>query len=797
MPQVYWLKPHFRKTLFLFLIILVSQRLCAQEKIEISGQVKDAQSKEILEFCSIAALNKKDSLISGAVTDEKGFFTLFLYPSRYKLVMHYVGYKTDTAQITASPANKFIGVFRLQPNQQSLSEVTVTTSSRENLIDKDVQIVTDELRKGTTDAKGVLGKLNGVEYDRFNNSIKVDNDAKVLILVDGMQKDQEYVKGLAPERLKKVEVIRSPGGRYALEGYSAVINIILKKDYQGMELAVHERAMIDANAYDNNGVWVQNNADATFTYTYNKLNVYAKYSRNFNNFNLQSTAKKEYDNGLVIERNFLAAKAPNLIVKQLYNNYTFGVDYYINPKHTISVESNSVQQPLSYNTTEAEYNVLYGLNGTTIANFSSISKNTSAANTQYGSLFYEGKLDENNTINSSFTYANYKNNYTNLYSETSLPQIYQIGNDNKNATKFYLEYTHAFKNQTSLQTGYGNTWEKLNNTFSYNTTQSIFDFTDFRHKLYSYYSWKKNKFSFRMGAAAETSQRNINGIHKSYLIWQPYGDVQYKHSQHLTVKLRYRTSAGYPDISEISPFTTSIDLQSAQKGNPLLRPEVTHKLSLQTNILGGLITIEPHYDFSNNYIAKTGTLRYDSIFEYSYHNIGHYEHYGLKAQVTIPLSKSFFLKSDCDFTKSSIRYTGNINRISNQIASNQLIYQHPKHETVVVLEYQKNLAKYISAQGYSKGDNDFWILLVQQPFLKKRLSVMLLYFLPVDFGVDYDQGAYIRTNTYTERTTADIGFLKNMFILEINYRFNKGKSVNKTEKKQGNESEQKKKSGIF
>lgn len=784
-----------KKLLLLLFLNVAFINIYAQEKIEITGQVKDAKTKGILEFCSISVFNAKDSLITGTVTDNKGFFALSINKGYYHFIINYLGYKTDTTENAAYTENKFVGVFKLEPDLQFLKEVSITTSARDNLVDKDVQIVTEELRKGTSDAKGVLDKLNGVEYDRFNNSINVDNDSKVMILVDGMQKDQEYIKNLPPERLKKIEVIRSPSGRYALEGYSAVINIILKKDYKGQEIALFERAMFDPDSEKKQGIVAQNNSTATYTYVYNKLNIYAKYNADLNNFNILSNTKKEYENGTVIERNAKNNNQRNLNVKELNNNYTLGVDYYLNPKHTISTENSITHKPESYNSTNAEYDVIYSLNGNTINNFS-LAKTSSNTRSSYNSLFYEGRIDENNVFNSSFTYSNYSDKYINNYTETSLPDIYQNGIDNKNSTKFYVEYLHTFKNKNSVQVGYGNTWEKLFNTYYFNTLESTFNFTDTRHKLYSYYSWQRKKFNLKFGAAAETSNRNIDGLKRAYLIFQPYTDIQYKPSETINFKLKYRTSGNYPNIAQISPFTSNIDLQSIQTGNPLLKPEVTHKISLQTNVMNGLFSIEPFYHLSNNYITQTGALINDSIFEYNYNNIGNYDHYGFDSRFTIPFSKNMFLESDFGLTKSSIKYSNNVNTVNNWILSSQFVYVHPKNETVLVLKYQKNLLKYITAQGYNKGDNDFWILLVQQPFLKKRLNVMLLYFLPINFGVDFNQGSYIKTNSYNEIKSNDISFLKNMLLLEINFRINKGKSVNKTEKQvdTGNE---KNKTSVF
>ena len=56
---------------------------------------------------------------------------------------------------------------------------------------------------------------------------------------------------------------------------------------------------------------------------------------------------------------------------------------------------------------------------------------------------------------------------------------------------------------------------------------------------------------------------------------------------------------------------------------------------------------------------------------------------------------------------------------------------------------------------------------------------MVLYFMPVPWGVDSDQVRYLETDTYKEIETTRMDFFKNMVMLEISYRFNKGKVLKK------------------
>ncbi|MBU0764551.1 MAG: outer membrane beta-barrel protein [Bacteroidetes bacterium] len=763
--------------------IISANILPAQTKFALTGQVKDAQTKKPMEFCTVTVLDTKDSLISGSVTDHNGYYSVMVLSGAYRTVLSYIGYINDTSEVVIVTENTFMGVFRLEPSEELLNEITVKAGSYDNLIDRDIQVVTNKLKAGASNTKDVLDKLDGVDIDRYNNSVKVDNDSKVIILVDGLEKDQEYIKNLSPERLKKIEVIRDPGGRYGLEGYSAVINVILKKDYQGTELFLTDRLMVDPDASETAFIFVQSNASATVNYSYNKVNFYAKYGRNRNNFNLPSFSTKEYGSGLRIENNPPAGNGMNTRVKELYNIYTIGADYYVNPKHTVSFESNLSRQPSGKNMTEVLYNNICSYNDTVLYGNTSVSGTGLENRSSYYSFFYIGKFDEKNTVNSNFTFSDYSNVYSNTYTESTPLQRNEYGDDNKNSASFYVEYDRTFSKKTGLQAGYGNSWEHLVNRYSTGETESTFDYNDVRHKLYSYFSWQPGKkFGVRLGGAGETSTPKTVERENCYFIFQPYADIKYNPSKIIDFRLKYRAASNYPNVEQTNPFTYTVDPQSVRTGNPNLRPELTHKVSLQMKILDNLLTIEPYYHFSENYITQTGVLNDEGIFEYGYDNGGNYLNYGFESHFTVPFGKTIFLQTDLNIFRSSIDYSGKTNNLKDWTMTEQLIYVHEKSGLVAGLQYQKNLFKFVTAQGYNKWDNDFWITFIQRPFFDKKLSVMLLYFIPVNWGTDYEQGSYIQTDHYTENRINDIGFLKNMIMLEVSYRFNKGKTVQKIEK---------------
>src|SRR6218665_115883 len=108
----------------LLFVLLFGNSIFAQQRPELTGQVKDAKTKEGLEFCSVAVYNPKDSLITGGVTEGKGFFTISVNPGSYYLVLHNIGYKADTTKVFEVYESKFIGTIKLEQDVAMLSEVT-------------------------------------------------------------------------------------------------------------------------------------------------------------------------------------------------------------------------------------------------------------------------------------------------------------------------------------------------------------------------------------------------------------------------------------------------------------------------------------------------------------------------------------------------------------------------------------------------------------------------------------------------------------------------------------------------
>ncbi len=781
------------KIILIFSLLMFSLVGSSQQLSEISGQVKSFNGKENLEFCSVVILDSSNVIIKGGITSKKGFFNIPIKKGDYKLAVSFIGFISDTIPLVNVHESKFIGVIFLKESNENIKGVVVKGNANINAIDKEIQIVTAEMRKGSVDTKEVLEKINGIAYDRYTNNIKVDNNKNIIILVDGVEKSQEYIKNMDPKRLKKVEIVRDPGGRYGIEGYAAVINVILNKDYQGTEAFFFNQAIVDMVPSSNGTYLPINNTYISLNHTVNNWNFYGSFSGNYNDFALLNTAVTNFNDDRMLEEGSADGKE-NFFSKAKSMNYTFGVDYYINPKHSISFETNIKNFPKTTSIDKGEYLAMTMHNNDTLSIYQQFMNNNSNTTNSYNTLFYRGKLSNKNSLNVDFSYSNSENNYDNEMEQELMYRQNDKGEIKTDLTKLNLEFNHQINKKMTFQLGYSNTWKQTNKSYFINTemlnsgsasnNNYTYKSNEKRNMLSAYYSYKINsKMSMKLGLAAEQSQINVQGNSNNYLIYQPLFSFMYKVHPMLNIKLKYRSNSNYLSSSQTDSALIRIDPYTISKGNPELAPSVIHRLSLRINALQGLLSVEPYYHFSNNYIGQVGKLMNDSTFGFTYKNVGFYQHTGVKLNFTIPASKRFIIQGGLDFYSSKINIDENYeNKINDWSAEIMAIVPEVNKMPMFILMYQRGNTKYINSMGYSRDENDYWLLMVQKSFLKKRLSVMIGYMLPIDYGTTYIQDTYVNINGYEKTTSNDISVIKNLIIAKLTYRFNKGKIVKKTEK---------------
>ena len=778
--------------LLVLLLLMLPFSLAAQYTV--SARIKDKSTSEALPYCSVA-LMQNDSAHSFAITDNSGYFEIPATRGQYKLVIRYVGYMPDTIAVKVSNKNVYLGIIRMQPDARELSGVEIKASTKNIDIDKDEVMVTNKMRTAASSAREVLEKVNGVTYDRYNDAIKVDNDGNIIILVNGLEKNQEYIKNLDPERIAKIEVIRDPAGRYGVEGYSAIINIILKQNYVGQELQAGLTNIFDYKAPSSDYILPIQNYNLGYNYSRKNLNLYARGYASFNHFGMPHSINTVYANGLEIEQTQAAGQDRNMSMRQQNYNITLGADYQLDSKNTISLELNGNQSPENPTTTDYQYNFLH--QDSLVQSVLYQSQMESQSSGWVGSLFYIGNYDDSRSLKADFTYGQNSSESTTEFGFLDSARV-RNGTDTRiSFANLNAEWTQTLSKKFSWQAGYGGKWKDSKNNNLIQDSATYHRYTEYRNKAFAYGTWRiAEKLQMKFGIGLENNYAQFDQYERSLWIFKPHFDLFYKPGQMFNMKLKYRVSTSYPDISQTDPTEIQTDMFSISKGNPKLKPTAIHHLSLKMNVLQGLISIEPYFEYSNNYITSVGYLQPDGVFISTYGNSGEYINKGVEANLTIPLGKSFVWQNSLDLYQSDLSYQDISNSLSDWRGESQLIYMNQKLDLMAGLLYQRYNSNYITLQGHYNGQNDYWAVMLQKGFFKNSLNVMLLAFLPIDWGADFTQTNYVQTKDYEQTAITDINILKQLFMVQVNYRFHKGKTITHIEKEVEQE-RVKQKGGIF
>ena len=772
------------KYLFIIVFIFFSLKIFSQVNITLTGTVLDTTNNKPLEFCNIIFKNITDTTKKtiGCITNQEGKFKIGIpLGYNYFVKISMLGYKEDSDTLflvqddeenidySAIPVEQLkldIENIYLTPDSNLLETVTVSESTKSMDIDKQTVIVTKKMRENTIAAKDVLDKVDGVSFNRVTQDIKVDNDKKVKVLVDGVEKDRDYILNLNPKRIKKIEILRNISGIYQIEGYNSIINIITFDNYRGYDLVIDDQFLNKFHSV-NSPYFLQNNANINLNITRDKWNYYIKTSGNYQDMNLYNrtvtnftTTNEKIINGYDSE--------PNMFEKSENYRLRLGADYKINKKHLLGAEIGIKGFPATKNSKYLSFDTLL-MNG-----INTQLKNTTISNSDYyefiANAYYKYNID---SVSKLITYLYFTNNQTNssqnINNENDLN--YKKTSSNLN---YKLEYEKTFKNKYTLTTG----GRFLNNNYKsipQDTIQSTFKNNFYKLTAYAYLKIKFNKNTgLLLGSSFENYKSENEQTSTVFNSAQPrlnfYKTIKDKHK----FILEYKLKTDYPYLSDMTPQLTYQTPFIASMGNPELKPYLYHNFSFEyrkmSNGILSYFSIKPYYKYSDNEMGLN-IITNDSLIIYQNKNFVKHEQYGVESSISFEIKEKFSLDFDVDIYKD---WNKNLETpdIVDWYAYTDLSYTlNTKH--YFGLMYQKEYTKTVSSLGYSRDGTDFIMLYWMTLQLKGRLQLMLGYSMP--FFPDQINETYEETPYYQKTSYTNVSVIKNMIMINLVYRFSKGK----------------------
>lgn len=427
------------------LVLFISFSIHTQNKKQeiknngrISGIILDQKTKQPLSYVSIICKTKKDSILTGGITNKKGNFSIKKLPLDSLLVeIQYIGYKKVLKKVILITDKKIeMPPVYLEEEIAELDEVIIESERATVIqkIDRKIINIGKDLASAGTNSLQMLENIPSIEVNYQSGTISLRGNENVRVLIDGKPSNlstAQILKQLPSSTVKSVELITNPSAKYNPEGMSGIINILLKKNTTigfngtvsfGAEQSINRRPTGSLN----------------YNYRTGKINFYGNYGVDTGKFETFATFNRE-DKALSQKIDYLDHSISHYIKN--------GLDFYMNTKSTLSFYTTQ-----NYIDTDFFVNTITRENG----NNTLVTKNLSIYDIEELAFNLNYKLDiddKGHSIEFEINHSKSKSPQSDFMTETIDPEskIYNYTNaisNNSRSLLFNIDYAKPLKKGT-------------------------------------------------------------------------------------------------------------------------------------------------------------------------------------------------------------------------------------------------------------------------------------------------------------------------------------------------------------
>lgn len=773
------------------IIFLAGFSAYAQPSYRIEGKLHNFIENKPVEFASVALHRLPDSsLVTGAVSDTTGLFSINnLKEGSYFIKVSCIGFKPalkNGISLTSNDPQLNLGMIELNAESQALKEVTVEGERLKGVaeVDKTVYTINSKATASAHSGLELLRQVPAVQVD-FQNNISLEGKSNIMVLVDGKQRDKEYLAQLNPNSIDKIEVMTNPSVKYEAD-VTGVINIILKREKKhGIsgqfrpEIPLSERVILS-------------NTNASVEYGYNKIRLFVSSYANFQKFDLlnsndrinytENNATRYYQQGEG------SAKFYSLGID-------FGLDYFISSKNTLNLYGNT--RPVSGRVFKTVGSKELYENNQLQSYIDGYSYDKGDNTSSYYSAFYKRTFDKQaQELTLDLNYSNYTNNrdanYRDQYYQSdrvtkagSLVNRHELNDDRRDAVGLKIDYVQPVSKDQKFGFGYHNYTQWINNDFyvESDATENNLRYTEERHAAYTSYTGKLKKVSIQAGLRYELSLINIDKSAKiDYDCFLPQLTLQQKIGKSSSLKLSYRRSIQRPGINSLNPFVNQIDSITISRGNPYLQPSYSNKTELNYSIpvKNSYVSAGIYYNYFTNNFQRVTRIIDGRISETFYDNIGTGSEYGVNFSGSLKITKWWQLNPYVCFYNVQLDENKNYGIASEQKLSYRMnassTFTLPKKFSIFV--YTQVNSPYISSQNTNKREPMYVLGIEKQ--VKNSFKFTLTTINPGRKYFNISNTVTESENFWQENITKL--YIQNLVMLRVGYTFNYGSKIKKLER---------------
>ncbi|MEP6645547.1 MAG: outer membrane beta-barrel protein [Saprospiraceae bacterium] len=688
---------YFLRSLFFLLFIIAFLPLQAQENKnastgKISGHIIDATSNQPIEYATITLFTQdSNKVVNGAIAGQYGLFKITEVPAgNYKLQLTFIGYQTKeipNVSIDKSNSNLQLGNIAMSIEELNLKEVTVTATKSiiENKIDKMIYNVDQDVTSQTGVAIDVLKKVPQVSVD-VDGNVELQGNSGIRFLINGKpsvifgSNIVEVLQSIPASQIQTIEIITSPGAKYAASGPGGIINIILKKStIEGIsgDVSLSGGSRLENGSINLNGHHKHFSANVFFSgnaqLPSNTLNSSRRITED--PFNGQSTLLTQEGISLFHRDGFQSGIGLDWDITSLDNlSASFGYDYFENNNSGGYTRNFVVKDSLGQ-----EVDNSYDL----VNNESLFHSPSTEWNVGYRRKFK--KEDEELEISYTSSEGNNYSHYLQKQQYMTPDSVYSGSKgDNPGKEKeseLSVDFTYPLSGEISIETGINGVFAPiesktdvyiLNPEFSdyiFSSSQSL----SLKYKSNVYAAYLSTSYKLFKWLDAKTGLRyeytdpqaffsNSGDVEiKSYDTYVPSAIISHSFKKNNSLKLSYSYRIERPEYRDLNPFVNASDPKNLTTGNIGLKPEIGVKFELSYNKFfekGPMINATLFYrgnkddiqSFTKYYDSfMVGDSTYANVSVSARENLGRENNFGLNIFSSIPFTSKINFRTNLSF----------------------------------------------------------------------------------------------------------------------------------------------------
>ena len=517
---------------------------------------------------------------------------LFLFP--FTCLAQVKGKVVSVSDSTSTPSANF-------SLEKELKDVVVVADMVSRNASKETIFITDSLRKGTVSAIQLLAKLPGITTDWGTDEVNVGKDKNVPIVINGKEVKREYAISLNPKRIKKVEIMRYPAGKYS--DYPVVLNIELADDYKGWDVSTFTRNLYSFRNKHSNREAI----GTSFTYTLPKVNLYGSLS--FNHRQNYDVSGYEYSSmsDLMIKSEAADYKKPNISTRNNMRSFSLGADYRLSNNQILSAQAWIERKGTKQNDSFSVFNndKFYELN----------SLDDFKTDDYTIGLFYKGKFANHLNLSSELIYNRYDIHEDRIYSEKD-NIVLSPYKGNKNYWRYYLSANYYLGNKVSLWADYTQIWKDYSNS-DRNENIVLYNSKETRSKLMGAISYQPfRNFNALLGTHLLTvkDENQLKAVSEKHTSWMPLFKGYWKPVKWMYLQYNYFCDVEYPNLDQLSTVRWQVNDVLWHRGNSELKPRIMHYSEITVNFVN-IVKIDYMYKQSKDEIIDYYQQEEDKTYQ--------------------------------------------------------------------------------------------------------------------------------------------------------------------------------------